>query len=109
MAETLYQRLGGAERIASIIDNALDRHAVNEVLAPRFRGKDLAKLKKLGTQFFCSGIGGPCDDIILLIYHRDCQVPNGVRTDRLVICKGDYVANSNIAALAEISIEKVAP
>ena len=59
MSTTLYQRLGGAERIASIIDNALDRHAVNEVLAPRFRGKDLAMLKKLGTQFFCSGIGGP--------------------------------------------------
>lgn len=59
MAEALYQRLGGAERIASIIDNALDRHAVNAVLAPRFRGKDLAKLKKLGTQFVCAGIGGP--------------------------------------------------
>ena len=59
MAETLYHRLGGVVRIASIIDNALDRHAANEVLAPRFRGKDLARLKTLGTQFFCSGIGGP--------------------------------------------------
>jgi len=59
MSTTLYQRLGGAERIASIIDNALDRHAVNAILAPRFRGKDLTKLKALGTQFFCAGIGGP--------------------------------------------------
>lgn len=59
MSETLYQRLGGAERIAAIIDDAVDRHAVNPVLAPRFRGKDLPKLKQLGTQFFCAGIGGP--------------------------------------------------
>ncbi len=59
MIETLYQRLGGAQRVASIVDNAIDRHAVNPVLAPRFRGKDLPKLKALGTQFFCAGIGGP--------------------------------------------------
>lgn len=59
MADTLYQRLGGAERIASIIDDALDRHAVNPTLAPRFRGKDLPQLKRLGTQFVCAGTGGP--------------------------------------------------
>jgi hemoglobin len=59
MPETLYQRLGGAARIGAIVDDAIDRHAVNPTLAPRFRGKDLPKLKVLGTQFFCAGIGGP--------------------------------------------------
>lgn len=59
MAESLYQRLGGAERIAVIVDDLVDRHAVNPVLAPRFRGKDLARLKALATQFFCMGSGGP--------------------------------------------------
>ena len=59
MADTLYQRLGGAERIAAIVDDAIGRHAVNPALAPRFRGKDLPRLKQLGTQFFCAGIGGP--------------------------------------------------
>jgi hemoglobin len=59
MAETLYQRLGGVDRIAAVIDDAIDRHAVNPLLAPRFRGKDLPRLKQLGTQFFCAGIGGP--------------------------------------------------
>ncbi len=56
MAETLYQRLGGAERIAAIIEDSIDRHAVNPLLAPRFRGKDLPQLKQLGTQFFCAGM-----------------------------------------------------
>ena len=59
MTESLYQRLGGAERIAAVVDDALDRHAVNPLLAPRFRGKDLPRLKLLGTQFFCAGSGGP--------------------------------------------------
>lgn len=59
MSETLYQRLGGAERIAAIIEDAIDRHAVNPILAPRFRGKDLPKLKQLAVQFFCAGSGGP--------------------------------------------------
>ena len=59
MTETLYQRLGQVEQIAAIVDSALDRHAVNALLAPRFRGKDLPRLKQLGTQFFCAGSGGP--------------------------------------------------
>jgi len=59
MGEALYRRLGGAERIASIVEEAIDRHAVNPVLAPRLRGKDLPRLARAGTQLFCSGIGGP--------------------------------------------------
>jgi hemoglobin len=56
---TLYHRLGGIERIAAVVDEAVDRHAVNPLLAPRFQGKDLPRLKRLGTQFFCAASGGP--------------------------------------------------
>ncbi|HJV96704.1 MAG TPA: group 1 truncated hemoglobin [Albitalea sp.] len=59
MDTSLFERLGGAERIAAVVDDALDRHAANPLLAPRFRGKDLPRLKQLGTQFFCMGSGGP--------------------------------------------------
>jgi hemoglobin len=59
MSNTLYQRLGGAERIAAIVDDLVDRHAANPILGPRFRGKDLPNLKALATQFFCAGAGGP--------------------------------------------------
>ncbi len=55
MTKALVQRMGGAERIAEIIEDALDRHAVNPVLAQRLRGKDLPTLKQLGVQLFCSG------------------------------------------------------
>lgn len=59
MQASLYERLGGAEKIAAVVDDFVDRHAVNPVIAPRFRGKDLPRLKQLGTQFFCMGAGGP--------------------------------------------------
>ena len=69
--ETLYQRLGGVERIASLIEDSIDRHAVNPLLAPRLRGKDLPRLKELGLQFLCAAmsIGEPeliaaIDDVV---------------------------------------------
>lgn len=59
MAATLYERLGQAEGITAIVDNAVDRHAVNPLLAPRFSGRDLPRAKRMGALFFCMGAGGP--------------------------------------------------
>jgi hemoglobin len=58
-SDSLYQRLGGADGIAAIVDDAIDRHAVNPALAPRFAGKDLPQMKRLGAQLAYAGIGGP--------------------------------------------------
>ncbi|MEO6031340.1 MAG: group 1 truncated hemoglobin [Burkholderiaceae bacterium] len=59
MTQSLYQRLGSAEGITAIVDDVLDRHAVNPLLAPRFGGKDLTNAKQVAAQFFCMGAGGP--------------------------------------------------
>ena len=59
MIPSLYQRLGSAEGIAAIVDDAVDRHAVNPLLAPRFSGRDLPRAKQMATLFFCMGAGGP--------------------------------------------------
>lgn len=59
MTESLYQRLGGAAGVAAIVDDAVDRHAANPVLAPKFRGKDLPQLKSLAVKFLVVGSGGP--------------------------------------------------
>ena len=56
MPESLYRRLGGAERIAAIVEESIDRHAVNPLLAPRLRGKDLTQLKELGVEFLCAAM-----------------------------------------------------
>ena len=58
-AESLYQRLGGAEGIAAIVDDIIDRHAVNPALAPRFASRDLPQMKRLGAQLASCATGGP--------------------------------------------------
>lgn len=58
-SDSLYQRLGGADGIAAIVDDAIDRHAVNPALAPRFAGKDLPQMKRLGAQLAYAGIVAP--------------------------------------------------
>ena len=76
MPGTLYQRLGGAERIAAIVEDSLDRHAVNPVLAPRLRGKDLPQLTQFGLQVFCAGAarGRKCRELGLLAAHLGMDV-----------------------------------
>jgi hemoglobin len=59
VTESLFQRLGGAAGIAAIVDEAVDRHAANPVLAPRFLGQDLPQLKTLGVTFLSVASGGP--------------------------------------------------
>ena len=59
MTESLFQRLGGAAGVAAIVDDAVDRHAANPVLAPRFRDRDLPQVKVLGVTFLAAGSGGP--------------------------------------------------
>ena len=56
---TLYRRLGGAHGIAAIVDDIVDRQAVNPALAPRFAGKDLPHMKRLGAQLAYAATGGP--------------------------------------------------
>ena len=59
MNTSLYERLGRAEGIVAIVDKAVDRHAANPLLAPRFSRTDLPRAKRLGALFFCMGAGGP--------------------------------------------------
>jgi hemoglobin len=105
MGETLYQRLGGAERIAAILDDAVDRHAVNPLLAPRFRNKDLARAKRLATQFFCAGAGGP------QVYEgRDLREAHGgmnINEQEFIAATDDIVAAMKEAGVAQAEINEV--
>lgn len=58
LSASLYQRLGGAPGIAAVVDDIVDRHAANPLLARRFRGQDLPQLKALSVAFLCARSGG---------------------------------------------------
>lgn len=60
MDKTLYERLGGAKGIATIVDDLVARHLVNPALKTRFENiKDLEHAKQMAREFFSAGAGGP--------------------------------------------------
>ena len=60
MTTTLYQRLGGAEGMARLVDDVVAAHLSNPIVKTRFENvKDLDHLKKMACEFFCAGSGGP--------------------------------------------------
>ena len=60
MTTSLFQRLGGAEGIARLVDDVVAAHLANPVVKTRFENvKDMPRLKKMATEFFCAGAGGP--------------------------------------------------
>ena len=60
MTTTLYQRLGGAEGIARVVDDVVAAHLGNPIVKTRFENvKDLDHLKQMARGFFSAGSGGP--------------------------------------------------
>ena len=60
MATTLYERLGGADGIARLVDDLVAAHLRNPVIKTRFENiKDLDHAKQMAREFFCAGAGGP--------------------------------------------------
>jgi hemoglobin len=59
--KTLYERLGGAEGVAAISADIVDRHLANPLIKVRFADSDVEQLKRRVTEFFSMGSGGPAE------------------------------------------------
>jgi hemoglobin len=60
MSTSLYQRLGGVERISQLARDVVALHYANPLLKTRFEQvKDRAKLEQNTIDFICAGTGGP--------------------------------------------------
>ncbi len=62
--KTLYERLGGAEGIALIVDDVVEAHMNNPIIQERFlpykdQPEHLSEIKKHTRHFFGAGSGGP--------------------------------------------------
>ncbi|CAN5220311.1 hypothetical protein BH23BAC1_BH23BAC1_26330 [soil metagenome] len=56
---SLYERLGGEQRVRKIINDILDRNLNNPLIGHHFQKVDMNKLKQLVFEFFSMGTGGP--------------------------------------------------
>jgi hemoglobin len=60
MSITLYERLGGADGIARLVDDVMASHLDNPIVKSRFENsKDMEHAKRMAREFFCAGTGGP--------------------------------------------------
>ena len=60
MPATLYERLGGEERIKRLATDILDNHSRNPLIRSRFeKVSDRAALERHSVEFLCAGSGGP--------------------------------------------------
>lgn len=60
MPETLYERLGGEDNIARIVNDAIDEHLNNPLVKTRFENAaDIEDSRRKAIEFFCAGAGGP--------------------------------------------------
>jgi hemoglobin len=56
---TLYERLGGEEKIRQIATTIFDKHTQNPAIKSRYVDSDRDEVIRLVTEFVCAGTGGP--------------------------------------------------
>ena len=60
MAQTLYERLGGTNAIAAVVDDFVARCAKDGRINGKFARSDIPRLKKMLSDQVCEATGGPC-------------------------------------------------
>lgn len=56
---SLYERLGGEEKIRSIATSILENHLANDTINARYVDSDRERVIQIVTEFICAGTGGP--------------------------------------------------
>lgn len=59
MSENLFQQLGGAEKVAAIVETMYSNVLKDDTLAPLFADIDMSRLRRMQYEFLASALGGP--------------------------------------------------
>lgn len=78
---TLYDQIGGAKTIDSLIDQFYEKVLADESLAPFFQNTSMEKLREMQKEFFSIALDGPVtrSDISLFAAHAN----RGIRREHL--------------------------
>ena len=64
MEQTLFERLGGEEKLRLVVDAIVEEHRKNPIIAPRFQKlteQEMEASKQHAFEFFAFGTGGPVE------------------------------------------------
>jgi hemoglobin len=56
---SLYERLGGEDKIREITTSILENHLANDAVNARYADSDRDEVIRIVTEFICAGTGGP--------------------------------------------------
>jgi hemoglobin len=56
---SLYERLGGEDKIRNIATTILENHLANDAVKARYADSDREEVIRVVTEFICAGTGGP--------------------------------------------------
>jgi hemoglobin len=59
MPATLYERLGGGERIQRLVTDVVENHYNNPLIRARFANSNRPEVERHVFEFLCAGSGGP--------------------------------------------------
>lgn len=59
MSDSIYEQIGGAEAVATVVDDFYLRVLDDPELSGFFTGVNMSRLKGLQAEFFCAALGGP--------------------------------------------------
>ena len=57
--QTLYERVGGKQAIAELVDEFYDRVVADPELKPFFKNVSMAKIRRMQREFFSAALDGP--------------------------------------------------
>ena len=57
--QSLYERLGGENKIRAIATSIFDNHTKNPAVNARYKDSDKDRVVNVVTEFICAGTGGP--------------------------------------------------
>lgn len=99
MSETLYERLGGQDAIAAVVDDFYERVLADEQVAHYFDDVDMQAQRAHQTQFISSVAGGPVE-----YSGRDMEAAH----EHLEIGRADFaaIARNLEAALEAFDVEE---
>jgi len=89
--KTLYDRLGGRETVAAILDDFVARVGADEGLKGRFGEADLAGMKERMADQICQLAGGPCTYSGRTM--AEAHAGKGITNDEFMAFVGDLAAS----------------
>jgi len=105
---SLYERLGGEQRVRKILNDVLDRNLNNPLIGNHFKQVDMNRLKQLVFEFFSMGTGGPhiytgrdmrSAHAHLVLNEKDFELSN---EDVIIAFKENGVAQTEIDEVIDI-------